>query len=407
VAALTGSQAFFVWRRQIFCRRLLLGLVFHLLLKVHSADMPLAETNLIPDDISLYTESMLWDKQLSISSGLGYKDNVLLSAFHRQDSGFFINGLDCLLIRLPLDGWEVESSIVGDDLRYWHEVSTSPANSTSSEDSFLGNLKVAREFPDGWKAGLEVLGAYEKQVLDISPPAGIPATALVEGEDLAVRPSLRKDLGSHWWLQLEMPVSRWWLAAPLDDYWEFGPVVTAGYKFGVRSDLAVSYGASYQDHNSWTNSLYADGLGAYTPAEKLQIFQSRVELAWHQYWDVHQRWRSSTQLVYADLKDNGGGFYNEYQYQVIESLRWQTADWMVRGVADITYEDYPVQWTGTFNNNTLDRDLWEFSAEAERRLYRGLRTFAKVDYQRCLSNEDENADNYHATTISAGLRYEF
>jgi hypothetical protein len=170
----------------------------------------------------------------------------------------------------------------------------------------------------------------------------------------------------------------------------------------------LSYGVSYQDHNSWTDAEYHDGLSdpGY-PSQKLSIFQQRAELAWQQYWDAHQRWRSSTQLIFADLQDNGGGYYNEYQYQIIQDLRWQTADWMIKGSVNLTYEDYPIQWIGAHNGNTLYRNLWEFSFEVERRLYKGLRTFAKAEYQRSISNEDFNADDYHATTISGGLRYEF
>ena len=408
LAALAGGQTFFAsaWHRlgPLF----VLGLFFSASWSTRGADLPLTETNLIPEKTSLFTESMLWDKQLSFSTGLGYKDNVLLSALYPRGSAFFVNGLDCIVIRLPLDGWQVEGSVVGDDIRYWHTVGTSSTNSTSSEDSFIGSLKVQRELPGDWKAGLAVLGAYENQVLDISPPLSVPATALVEGENLTATPFLRKDLGSRWWLQLEMPVTRWWLAAPLDDDWEFGPVVTAGLAVSRGSALSLSYGVSYQDHNSWTDAEYDDGVSdpGY-PSQKLSIFQQRAELAWQQYWDAHQRWRSSTQLIFADLQDNGGGYYNEYQYQIIQDLRWQTADWMIKGSVNLTYEDYPIQWIGAHNGNTLYRNLWEFSFEVERRLYKGLRTFAKAEYQRSISNEDFNADDYHATTISGGLRYEF
>ena len=363
-----------------------------------SANGSLTDTNLLLDTPSLWTESMLWDRQISISSGLGYTDNVLLSALHPRGSAFFVNGLDCLLIRLPLDGWEVEGSLVGEDTRFWRDVGT------SSEDSFLGSLSVQREFHGHWKAGLEVLGAYQKQVLDVSLPT-LAATALVEGESLTAKPSLRKELGPHWWLQLEMPVTRWWLAAPLDDFWQFGPVTKIGYQFGPRSDVTLGYGGSYTDHNAWRALEYSDGHEELP--QKLETFQNQVELAWRQYWDAHQRWRSSTHLVFADLHDNGGGYYNEQQYQLLQELRWQTPDWMIKASADLTCEDYPIQWIGRENGVTLYRDLWDVSLEMERRLYKGLRTFAKVDYQRCLSNADANVDDYKATTVSAGLRYEF
>jgi hypothetical protein len=51
--------------------------------------------------------------------------------------------------------------------------------------------------------------------------------------------------------------------------------------------------------------------------------------------------------------------------------------------------------------------LWSLSLEAERRLFKGLKGFAKLEYQRAMSNELSGAGDYHASTITAGLRYQF
>src|SRR5205823_4699172 len=99
--------------------------------------------------------------------------------------------------------------------------------------------------------GLEARGLYEDQVLDISTSQGVPATALVKGYGITAQPSLRKDLQSGVWLQIAVPATRWLFETPLDDYWEIGPVASAGYDFGKRSDILLSYGASYQPHDEW------------------------------------------------------------------------------------------------------------------------------------------------------------
>ena len=369
---------------------------------LQGAEMSLSETNLIPKNISLWDESMLWSDQLSVSSGLGYNNNVWLSAFHPHRSAFVVNDLDWVFIRLPLDGWQVTGSVSVEDTRFWHEAGT------PSEDSLLARVKVVRELAHGWQAGWEVRGLYEKQVLDVSLQTDLPYAVLVEGESFTAQPSLRKDWNGGGWLQLEMPVSRWWLASPLDDDWEFGPVLTAGHDFGARSEITLSYSATYQDHNAWQTVQFVNGNdGPGFGPQKLVIFQQQTELAWWQYWDAHQRWRSSTGLVFADLTDNGNGFFNEDQYQVIQDLRWQTADWLIKGAADLTYEAYPVQWTGSANGQTLWRDLWDLSGAVERRLYKGLKVYAKLDYQRAISNYYGNAGDYQAVTVSGGLRWEF
>jgi hypothetical protein len=165
----------------------------------------------------------------------------------------------------------------------------------------------------------------------------------------------------------------------------------------------LSYGASYQNHDEWTA---LDGYGRPLP-QLLEIFQDRAELAWHQYWDSNRHWRSSTRLVFSYQEDNGGGYFNYYQYQAIEDLRWQTDDWNLQGSAQIACQDYPVQTIEPHNPQTLYRNLLNLSLEAERRLFKGWKGFAKLEYQRAVSNQGGGAGDFNATTVSGGLRYEF
>jgi len=340
---------------------------------------------------------MLWDQQIALFSGVGYKDNVLLSPVNPRGSGFFINGLDLMVLRLPLDGWQVVGMVVGDDIRYWRNVGT------NSEDSFISSLRIQKELPEGWKAAWEFRALYEKQVLEITTSQGLPATALVEGDGITLEPSLRKDFQDGWWLQGAMPITRWSLAAPLDDYWEFGPIVTVGHNFGPQSDVSASYAASYQPHSDWSA---LDTYGRALP-EHLEIFQDRTELAWHQYWDAQRQWRSSTRAIFAYDQDNGGGYFNYYQYQFVQDLLWQTPDWQVKGSAQQVYELYPVQGVGVLNGQHLNRNLLDLSLEVERRLLKHWRGFGKVEYQRGRSNYSDAAGDYTATAFSFGLRWEF
>jgi hypothetical protein len=47
------------------------------------------------------------------------------------------------------------------------------------------------------------------------------------------------------------------------------------------------------------------------------------------------------------------------------------------------------------------------SLEAERRLFKGLKGFGKIEYQRAFSNEASNTGDYNGTTVSGGIRWEF
>ncbi len=340
---------------------------------------------------------MLWDEQTSLESGVGYKDNVLLSALNPQGSGFFINGLNAVVVRVPLDGWQIVASIVGDDIRYWRDVGT------SGEDLFISSLRIQRDLPDGWQTGLEARGLFENRVLDIKTSQGVPATALVKGYAITAKPWVRKSLTDRLRLKLEMPVTRWYLNSPLDNYWDIGPVLSVECEFGERTEVSWRYGASYQPHDEW---VALDAFGR-PLSKRLVIWQHRAELAWHRFWDAHRNWQSGTRFIFSYRDDNGAGYFNYYQYQVVMDLRWQTADWEIKGSAQLAFEDYPVQGTGILNGQTLYRELVNLTLEAERRLYKGLKTFAKLEYQQAISNEAGDAGDYKGTTVSAGLRYEF
>ncbi len=340
---------------------------------------------------------MLWSEQGAVSSGVGYNNNVLLSAFNPQGSGFFVNELDWVVTRVPLDGWQVVGSFLGDDIRYWRDAGT------TSEDSFLGSLSVERALPAEWQAGLEARGLFEKQVLDISTAAGTPATALVKGYGLTAQPYLRKGLPAGFWVKLEMPVTRWYLEAPEDDYWDFGPVATVGCDLGRQADVSLSYGVSYQPHDQWE----VPTIGGQLTPQLLEIFVQQAEATWHQYWDQQRHWRSSTRLTFAYRQDNGVGYFNYYLYQVSEDLRWQIHGWQIDGSVQFAYEDYPVQDNGEYNGVTLNREVLDLNLEVERRLYRQLKCFSKVEYQQSVSNYVEDADDYDGTTVSGGLRLDF
>lgn len=368
-------------------------------LHAHAAEPKLSETNLIPENLSLWTESMLWDKQISVYSGLGYNNNVLLSSFNPRGSGYFLNGLDLALIRLPLDGWKVAVSVTGDDIRYWRDL-----GDASTEDLFLGSARVEREYSSGWSVGLETRGLYENQVLDTSTGSGVPTAVLVHGYAVTGQPYVRKNLTLALWLQMEMPVTRWLLKTPMDNYWDFGPVATAGYDLGSSGDIALSYGRSYQFHDEW---VALDKTGAVSLNRLLRTSQDQAELAWHEYWDLARRWHSSTRLIFSYREDNGGGFFNYYQYQIVEDVRWQTSDWEIKGSAQAAYEYYPVQTDGVLGGPNLERTLLDFTLEIERRLFKELKCFAQVEYQRTLSNEVLGAGSYSGAMGSGGLRLEF
>lgn len=362
-----------------------------------ASDESVSSKDLIPENLTLLPESLLWDKSVTLRGGLGYKDNVPLSP-SPQGSGFFTIGLDVLMFRVPLNGLEVSFDVIGDDTRYWRN-----PDGIYREDLFLASGRVSKTLGDGWQIGLELRGTYADQVVEeLTQTNGVEAVQAI-GYTLGARPYLRRSLGTNWWAQLEAPISHEWWQAPLDDYWKFGGQVLLGANYGHRSQVSVGYGGCYLPHDEW---LAADAQGVpNTNNTKLAIWRQTADIKWEHQWDARQRWRSITRLGFQYDQDNGGGWYNYYRYLASEGLVFRTKSWEVRGSAGVSYYAFPVQTVSTPPANKLYVATIELTARVEHRLYKELRLFADYTHEQLMSNDPTSA--YKANTVTGGLSWEF
>ena len=250
---------------------------------------------------------------------------------------------------------------------------------------------------------MELKDLYTDQVALALVQTGGVSAVVGKGDTLGVRPFVRHDLGTNWWVQLGFPVERQWWHTPLDDNWKYGAQITLARVYGYGSQVALSVGGAYIPHDTW---LATDGEGTEIPGKKLAIWQQTAELKWEHRWDAAQRWRSITKLGFQYEQDNGGGFYDYYLYSLSEELRFTTKNWEIKGTAGVSYYDFPVQPAEpTPPSPTLYITTLNLTLRAERRIYKSLKLFGAYDYERALSDQSES--QYTVNTVSSGLSWEF
>jgi hypothetical protein len=360
------------------------------------SDVQADKLDLIPEDASLWNESLLWDREVALRAGIGYKDNVLLTSASAHGSPFYTSGLDLAIYRLPLDGLEFNLSVTGDDIRYWHDVGL------HGEDAFLSSAHVQKYLGCGWKAGLELKAAYFDEMVQALVSTGGVRTVAAKGYSLALRPFVRHDFASNWWLQLETPATREWYEGALDDDWKAGAQMILGRSFGNQAQVSLSYGAFYIPHDDW---LARDGSGNEL-TNKLSLWRQDVEMKWEQHWDEHRRWRSIAKLEFHYDRDNGGGFFDYYRYQVSEELRFHSKYWEVKGHANLSYFDFPVQAVDNSTNSpTLHLTALNLTLRVERLLYGNLKLYGEYSFEKAVSNS--SYDRYAATTVTGGVSWGF
>ena len=362
-----------------------------------AADAATNDLPLIPDNPTLWKESLLWDTDFTLRAGLGYKDNVLLSPVAPQGSGYFTSGLDLLILRLPLDSLKCQFSITGDDVRYWRDI-----QGVNREDLFQVSAQLEKYFGGHWRAGLELRDVYTDQVLQELVSTGGVQAIEANGDVLMARPFVRCDLGTNWWGQLEAPISREWWQSPLDDYWKYGAQVILGRDYGRQSEITLTGGGFYIAHDYWEA---LDSSGNPIPGTTLAIWRELVELKWLHHWDGARHWSSTTRLGFQRDRDNGGGYFNYDRYALSYTLRFQTKDWQIEGTAVASYYDFLVQPAVTTPGPTLHLAPLTLSVRVERRLVKSLRLFATYEYEQSFSNDPTS--EYKVNVASGGLSWEF
>ena len=356
---------------------------------------PPADLPLIPGDIQLLKESLLWQQTGSLRAGAGYDDNVLLSPRAAYGSALATAGLDYSLSRLPLDGWGVDLKLGGDDVRYLQKT---PSDGT---DFWVADCTVKRFVGDHWQVGVEGLVNYLDEVDYVGTLDG-PEAVEVQGEVLRITPFLRRNLSSNWWTQLEAPAGREMFEAPLDNTWKYGPLLRLGYSDDQQEELTLGYQFQEILHDDWPA---LDSEGREISGRKLALTEHRVDLDWRRYWDAANRWSTDTKFFYARAADNGGSFFNFDEFSASERVRCSGRNWELAATIRGSYLDYPVQRTRLVFGPTLNQMLLHATVHGERRLTKWLRLYAEYNYERVLSNLGDI--RYAANTVTAGLIWEF
>lgn len=353
--------------------------------------------DLIPENSSIWNESMLWDKDVVVHAGVGYKDNVTLSATTPQGSGFFDSGLDLTIFRLPLNGPEFNFTVTGDDQRYWKA-----PDGIKNEDLWLASARVQQYISGNWQAGIELRYVYADQVLEELVESGGFQPVEANGNLLAARPFLRRNFDTNLWLQLEAPITREWWRQPLDSDWKYGFQLLLGCDYAPHSEFALTLGGFFIAQDTW---LARDRDGNEIPGKKLAIWRQVFELKWEHEWGSRRHWSSTTRAGVNFDSDNGGGYFNYDRYFLSEELRFRARNWEVKGSAGISNYDFPIQTVGLPTGPHYYLTSLDFTFRVERRLYKSAKLYASFEHEQALSNDPTS--QFKSNVVIGGASWEF
>ena len=350
----------------------------------------------LPADLTNDFKIHLWNYGTDLRGLIGYKDNVFLSHTNRQDSPFWDSGGDFLVFRLPSGNWSFNGLITGDYVRY-------VAGPVSTEEATaLALAQATRSFGQHWSSTLGANYAYQDQVMDLSAiEPQLAGAGRVVGHTLTERWLTRGDYGLAWG-ELEMAGTRQWLESPLDSYWQFGPKVSLGSRFGPRDDLTLSY--------QWTrladdHEPDLDRQGNTVTNTHLVLGSQNVQLAWHRAWDERRQWLTTLTAGFGLDQDNGSGFFNRYAYSLSPKLEYRRGPWRLSAFLTAAAYQYPIQTIAPDSDTHRTKTWLSAHARAEWKVSKILRLLANYSFDRSFSNLD--IDDYYTHTFSMGVEFQF
>ena len=338
-----------------------------------------------------------WNHSINVRSGVGYKDNVLLSATDPRASAFYTGGLDLMFMRRPTSGYLFSFFASGDYVHYLRPTGV------ENEQVAFATTQLIKDLGHDWKTGLGAQYSYQNQVFDASANETNFVIGQVEGHGIGGRWMLRKDL-KQYRAELEVGFTRQFFREPLDDFWQYGPRLTLGRAYGHGSDLALSYGIFRVDYDT-RETINFDGTNITAGSEALYFLPQTVELVWQHHWDKNQRWRTVTRLGWERNADNGSGFFNYDRYRTAAQLRYRARTWEASVGASVSHYDYESQPVSTADPTARTKTALSINARLEKNLHRRFKVFGNYGHDRSLSNL--SVDQYEANTFSAGFDWQF
>ncbi len=338
----------------------------------------------------------IWTESADLRGLMGYKDNVLLTYTNARASAFWVSGADLVVFRLPINDWQFSFVASGTDTRYFN------GQNVNSEQTAVAAAKITRLYADGWSSGLGANYAYVNQVMDLTAAStNLTPITKVLGNTFGADWFARKDFQS-WWAQLDVDCARQLLAAPLDNYWQFGPKLTLVRKYGAGSDLALSGQWNYLMYDTTPD---VTPLGQEIPNTRERVRSPSAELAWHHTWDASNHWHSLAAIAYQSDQDNSSGYFNFSYYGLNTKLEYHDSGWKLSAELRGGYYDYPIQPVSPADFSKRQRLFFAAGLHAERKLSKHLKLFADYNYEN--SQSDDYIERYRVNIAGAGLEWGF
>lgn len=344
------------------------------------------------DELGNLPAPSVWEGEATISTGIGYRDNVMLSPSDPKGGGFLLGGFESSVLRLSerfnlslfldVEHLEFERSLPSDTFASFFALGSFPAS---------GDITVNIASRSFWM----------DQVVEVATFAGTDKRMRVRSSGVDLVPSLRKDWANNTFSEAFLLVSRTMSQEEeVSDYWEVGPRISAGWS-PAKSELSLSL-AYFERHFDDRRAFTAEG----APIEDTEVKFRRIEsgAAFRHEWGARGQWHSNSYLGIEFNRDNETDYFSFDRIRASQQIGYEVGDWEFEASIRYSHYSYKVQRT-SLDGPLRRRQLWGGSVEARRVLTRQLEVFGR--YERDTADSNDRADAYDMNTWTVGLGWQF
>lgn len=339
-----------------------------------------------------------WELTGNFRTAVGFKENVLLSAIHADDSAFTRNEAEVFWWLLPTERFEALAFANVAHTRF-HDSADNPRELQAFAHG------EARWFATPTLQATAVAEGYQlDQVFDLSANSAERVTEQLSVKGGLISTFARWDFLPRTWLELKPTIQRDRYRDGSDDNNQQVGRVTLGRSWrDGRIELTLAGQLLRRDY-LYRPRFTAGGRPLF--GTDLRFEQREGELNLTVIWDRARHWSTITVATRGDNRDNGEGYFDYRRHSLRQELVWKSKPWRVRLVGRATRYDYVTQEAG-IGINPPKRIKEEYLAQAriERRLTERAMLFVDYLWERSRSNFPMTS--YKVKTALAGVDWAF
>jgi hypothetical protein len=367
------------------CRRLLSHVVWAVgatLAVARGQETPAAAPPFVmtPEIAALVATLPAWSTMANVETGVGYKDNLLLSHADEEASGFARGTVNAMASHLRLgDRTDYSFGFTAEGTRYFS------GTSVNHEANAFALAKWRYHLDDVFKFNLDLKGYYEDEIFDVSDTDVQRVVAQLKVAGVIAGPTLRWNFRPWVWIETSGDGKRESYRESLYNNKVAEGTARLGWKPGARFEASIAGTERQRDYD--THPQYSVS-GRALDGTHLENTEREGEARGDVTWDAHAHWKTATRLRVLHFTDNGSGYFNYHERKIDCDLDWENGAWLVHTEGEAGRREYEVQTVGLgLAPPPRVRDEFSAKVRVERKLNERWTLYAEYNWERNRCND--------------------